>query len=359
MKWLFPRQVKWVHGTLTGTAEEAPLVLDDTDDTHALFLTSPYTAPQAPNTTLLFTSHVPTELSLSLCALKPYTLPGHNVTTTATTRGPSVAPRQQLWVSNLTASTGYTVYLVQTEAQSMSLGSPLAFQTKPADTGCQLIHDLAFCDQVAYSVPVGLGTQASLSNITSSYDAQAKALFQPFGTAISQFNCDTTQYSLVRGCDDCSADYKRWLCAVTIPRCTSSNAMVPGTQVLGQTPAVAVRPIAANQSRNPWVDQTYAPSDWVELLPCIDLCYRTVQSCPPFLNFYCPTGDLATLQYGYWQTGVLSANNTEFVYNANNPSCNRVGLSPSLLVISSDGRHRSCLSPQTSSTTIDIVHLLL
>lgn len=69
------------------------------------------------------------------------------------------------------------------------------------------------------------------------------------------------------------------------------------------------------------------------MLPCIDLCYQVVQSCPPFLQFNCPEGELAQLQYGYWKTQL----NTSLgpIYDVNHPTCNRVGMNTSLLVISS------------------------
>lgn len=182
------------------------------------------------------------------------------------------------------------------------------------DANCRLIYNLEFCNEVAYSVAAD-PTQ-DINNITASYDAQAQQLFQPFAVAISQFNCETTQYSLVRNCTDCYNDYKRWLCAVSIPRCTSADE---------EEDDRAIRAVGVNESRNPWIDQTMAPGAWTELLPCIDLCYRVVQSCPPFMQFRCPKGDLAALQYGYWkkQTG-----------DENRPVCNRVGLDESLLVIS-------------------------
>lgn len=164
-------------------------------------------------------------------------------------------------------------------------------------------------------------------NITRAYDQQAQDLFAPFATALSQFNCNNTQYSLVRNCDDCYRDYKRWLCAVTIPRCTSSSS--PSSTL------VASRTVAAQSARNPWIDATYPSKDgWTELLPCVDLCYQVVQSCPPFLQFNCPEGDLAAQQYGYWKTIV----NDSLALDVNHPTCNRVGMNVSLLVISAGSR---------------------
>ena len=85
-----------------------------------------------------------------------------------------------------------------------------------------------------------------------------------------------------------------------------------------------MRPIAVNGSRNKWIDEAVAPGPYTELLPCIDLCYQVVQSCPPFMAFNCPKGDLAALQYGYWKARA----------NDSLVSCNPVGLEARRLVIS-------------------------
>ncbi|KAF7727501.1 stretch-activated cation channel mid1 [Apophysomyces ossiformis] len=302
------------------------MTLDDTDSTNALFLTNPYTLSQAPNISVLLTSGVPKELSYSLCAAKPHQVPGYRTNITSTSRGPSEAQRQQVMVSNLNKDTSYTAYFLQQDGSRLGVGPPIPVQTKN-DPNCQLIYNLEFCDQVAYSVPA---TGSDIWNITASYDAQAKALFQPFDRALSQFNCETTAYSLVRNCTDCYNDYKRWLCAVSIPRCTSPSLI----DQMNHKPGPAVRRISGGEARNPWVDKQFEVNEWTEMLPCIDLCYRVVQSCPPFLQFFCPEGDLAWLQYGYWQTGTIETNKTLIDFNVNRPTCNRVGLNTSLLVIS-------------------------
>ncbi|GAB5590564.1 Centractin [Umbelopsis nana] len=131
---------------------------------------------------------------------------------------------------------------------------------------------------------------------------------------------------------DCYNDYKNWMCSVLIPRCTADSSFNQADAVPG--PSKALREVPFNQSRNPWIDSTYSPNQWTELLPCIDLCYRVVQSCPPFMQFNCPSGDIALSQYGYWQTGPADQNGTNVVFDVNNPTCNRMGLNTSLLVLS-------------------------
>lgn len=197
--------------------------------------------------------------------------------------------------------------------------------TLSAAPNCRLIYGLSFCNEVAYSVPANASSPVDMNSLSESYDTQAQALYSPFGTSLSQFNCDATQYSLVRNCTDCFNDYKRWLCSVAIPRCATPD---PQQQVDPGIPALKQVPL--NGSRNPWIDSILQPGEWTELLPCIDLCYRVVQSCPPFLQFTCPNGDLAASQYGYWQPNGAAAQG----YGVNRPTCNRGDLNTTLLVIS-------------------------
>lgn len=335
--------------------------LEDTDKTNALFTSSPFAnGSQAPNSTIIMTTNLPNELSFSLCAAKSYSIPNYSVNTTLTSRGLlyNNVTRQQFMVSNLTTSTSYAAYMVQTVNGVQGLTTPIRLNTK-IDANCRLIYDLPFCDQVAYSVPAN--PDASLSNwdIANQYDQQALTTFQPFGTALSQYNCETTQYSLVRNCTDCYRDYKTWLCAVTIPRCTDSSTSADLSQGTDNVPAApALRDISVNASRNPWVDNQMKPGEWTELLPCIDLCYHVVQSCPPFLQFYCPDADLATVQYGYWQNGSATVNGTVFHFDINHPTCNRMAVDPSLLTLSG-ASHLASSSITLISSCIVLLLLLV
>ncbi|KAG2206952.1 hypothetical protein INT47_008421 [Mucor saturninus] len=311
------------------------LIMEDTDRTNALFTSNPFTG-SPPNSTILITANMPKELQYSLCAAKLHDLPNYTVNTSITARGPWNLPRHQFMVSNLTQDTLYSAYLVQSVGTTLGLTTPVSLSTK-IDANCRIIYDLPFCNQVAYSVPTNPDTfsTGNIWDIATQYDTQALEKFQPFGTALSQFNCDTTQYSLVRNCTDCYRDYKTWLCAVTIPRCTDSTTSGDLSQNTDDLPtSPALRDISVGASRNPWVDEIMKPGEWTELLPCIDLCYHVVQSCPPFLQFYCPGGDLATVQYGYWQNGSALANGTLYHFDVNNPTCNRMGVNTSLLTIS-------------------------
>jgi len=57
--------------------------------------------------------------------------------------------------------------------------------------------------------------------------------------------------------------------------------------------------VATNSSRNPLIDQTIQPGPYKEVLPCEDLCYDIVQSCPAIFGFGCPiSGKGMELSYG-------------------------------------------------------------
>lgn len=43
-----------------------------------------------------------------------------------------------------------------------------------------------------------------------------------------------------------------------------------------------------NSSRNPMIDIDIRPGPYKEMLPCEDICYDLVRSCPAALQFACP-----------------------------------------------------------------------
>lgn len=174
----------------------------------------------------------------------------------------------------------------------------------PPDHGnCALIVDLTFCDQVAYSVPSNpnFGNSTKLAQF---YDTYAAGVFANFDKSLAQIACEapsSQRYSLARNCTDCAAAYKDWLCSVTIPRCEdfSNNASYLQPRAVGQPfpdgsaldPALLAglpNTTSFNSSRSPRIDDTIRPGPHKEVLPCDDLCYKLVQSCPAQLGFGCP-----------------------------------------------------------------------
>ena len=115
--------------------------------------------------------------------------------------------------------------------------------------------------------------------------------------------------------------YKEWLCAVSIPRCEDFSSTAPYLQIrnvaqdfingsslpssylnqsyvpMPNAPTLdgsaayqqtLLSSVATSQSRNPKIDEIIKPGPYKEVLPCEDLCYSLVQSCPAALGFGCP-----------------------------------------------------------------------
>ena len=190
-----------------------------------------------------------------------------------------------------------------------------------------LLFNLPFCSSVAYAAPGNPSSKnTSISNATSLgliYDQYASLAWTNFSYSLAQVACDTTssaQYSLVRTCTDCANAYKEWLCAVVIPRCedfsNSSTFLQPravGQPFINETygktimddPTLSATLSHENQlktyfnsSRNPMIDSVIQPGPYKEVLPCEDICYELVRSCPAFLGFGCPLAGHG-LNYSY------------------------------------------------------------
>ncbi|KAL9624762.1 MAG: hypothetical protein Q9160_001116 [Pyrenula sp. 1 TL-2023] len=231
--------------------------------------------------------------------------------TSMTARGGS--PKEQFYIQNLNDSTTYFGFLAMNGNSTASgnrvvggggkVWKAMNFTTK-TDGNCAVVFNLSFCDQVAYAVPSN--PDKTPNDLTAIYDSNAATAYQFFNYSLQQIPCNTTataQYSLARTCDDCAAAYKRWLCAVTIPRCedysrqapylhprnTAQNFLNGSTFSSSQQDAQALlSATVTNSSRNSIIDDKIKPGPYKEILPCQDLCYDLVQSCPATLGFGCP-----------------------------------------------------------------------
>ena len=263
-------------------------------------------------------------------------------------------PKQEFYIANLNASSRYWGFLAM-DGNSTASGAgvvggggmvwprAIKFATK-TEANCKLLYNLTFCTEVAYAVPsnpdfVGSGDPAgggepsssSSSSLATFYDNYAADLYRNFNFSLQQIPCQAPpvqQYSLVRNCDDCANAYKTWLCAVTIPRCEDFgsrkryllernvgadflNGSSPFEQFFDNDDAADDSPVqslynrswrtsaARNSSRNPLIDSQIRPGPYKEVLPCEDLCYDLIQSCPARLGFSCPlSGRGLELSYG-------------------------------------------------------------
>ncbi|KAK4127668.1 hypothetical protein N657DRAFT_661727 [Parathielavia appendiculata] len=240
------------------------------------------------------------------------------VRTGMTRRGPGNLPKQQFFFSGLNSSSKYIGILAKAGADGGALGKRQSaalrgtqifkatnFTTKSDHGNCALIIDLAFCDQIAYSVPSNpnFGNSTQLAQF---YDGYAASMYVNFNKSLAQIACEapsSQRYSLTRNCTDCAAAYKDWLCSVTIPRCEDFSNPAPYLQpravgqpfpdgsVLDEQALAEARvqnTTAYRDSRNPRIDEFVRPGPYKELLPCDDLCYKLVQSCPAKMGFGCP-----------------------------------------------------------------------
>ncbi|KAG5655802.1 hypothetical protein KAF25_008921 [Fusarium avenaceum] len=254
----------------------------------------------------------------------------HNdmVTTGVTTRGPGKLPKQQFLIAGLNHSTTYSGILVKMpdknskrdtkSGQTIGGGGTIyratTFQTS-SSTNCKMVTNLDFCNETQYAVP---GNDKKFNNtaLAKHYDDYARKMYANFEKVIAQIPCEAppeSRYSLARTCDQCREAYKRWLCTVSIPRCEDvmgggrhsvvRNAFqaFPNGTTLPDDFRKGLRSSANNSSRNAWIDQTVEPGPYKELLPCEDICYDVVQSCPAAIGFTCPQPGFPSFGVSYGQ----------------------------------------------------------
>ncbi|KAJ9142542.1 Stretch-activated Ca-permeable channel [Coniochaeta hoffmannii] len=256
------------------------------------------------------------------------------VTTGMTRRGPGNLPKQEFYFSGLNASASYLGILALNGDEGKS-GSGVVgggghvyratnFTTKSDHGNCQIILNLPFCDQVAYSVPSNPNSFANATLLATFYDNLAQSAYSNFQKALAQISCEapaTQRYSLVRTCDDCAAAYKSWLCSVTIPRCEDFSttdawlqprnlrqAFPNGETLDAATLAGFGNTSAVTSSRNPAIDEVVRPGPYKEVLPCEDLCYNLTQSCPSALGFNCPRPGMVGFNTSYGIRGKQDEN---------------------------------------------------
>ncbi|WEW56492.1 hypothetical protein PRK78_001937 [Emydomyces testavorans] len=231
----------------------------------------------------------------------------------------SLKPKEQFYVTSLNRSSSYYGILAM-KGNSTASGDGVVggggkvwrtmnFTTK-SDDNCAVLFDLNFCSEVAYAVPSN--PSLSVSDLTKLYDDQAALIYKNFTKSLQQIPCNASaasKYSLARTCDDCAASYKHWLCAVTIPRCHDFSStlsfllprnigqnFINGSTVPDDYPGR--QSVLTNSSRNPLIDTEIKPGPYKEVLPCQELCFDLVQSCPSALGFACPTQKWLNTSYG-------------------------------------------------------------
>lgn len=162
---------------------------------------------------------------------------------------------------------------------------------------------------MAYSVPSNRNNFNNSDLLATYYDNATQLTYSNFEKVLSLTPCETTssaQYSLARDCDDCAKAYKSWLCSTSIPRCTGYSSdhswLQPrglgqpfpnGTSLSQEILKLENQSAATNGSRNSSIDTSVMPGPYKEVLPCDEICYSLVQSCPASIGFNCPLpGDI-------------------------------------------------------------------
>ncbi len=192
------------------------------------------------------------------------------------------------------------------------------------DGNCAIIYNLTFCDETAYAVPSNpIKFKDNSTGLAQLYDGYAQQAFTIFQNVLAQIPCEvpsTQRYSLVRKCGDCEAAYKTWLCSVTIPRCEDFSVAdsrlqpraaaypFPNGTKLPQDLIDQYASLAFNSSRNLAIDTDIQPGPYREVLPCDDLCYNLVQSCPSAMGFSCPMPDTPGFNTSYGQRTAADSN---------------------------------------------------
>ncbi|KAI1498553.1 stretch-activated Ca2+-permeable channel component-domain-containing protein [Biscogniauxia marginata] len=224
---------------------------------------------------------------------------------------------QEFYITGLNASSHYSGILALVPSnntrkrQAGSTGGnavvfrEVAFDTKP-NGACTFLFNLTLCDETQYAVP---GNPARFPNgtaLAAFYENYTQTMYNNFEKNLAQVPCQAPpvqQYSLVKSCDDCKTAYKNWLCSVAIPRCEdfsspdrdylqmrNINASFPnGSSVPQEIKDKYGHLKAFASSRNSIIDTEIQPGPYKELLPCNDVCYELVRSCPASLSFKCPS----------------------------------------------------------------------
>ena len=124
-----------------------------------------------------------------------------------------------------------------------------------------------FCkDYVQYTAACDVDIDPQLGFNPSCNNTFAIQVFANFERALSVYSC--REYSRIWTCDNCTAAYKRWLCAALYRKCANRNTTGICDFNFTRTNIQAI------------------PTCIVKT--CQDVCYDVVRKCPVHLEFTCP-----------------------------------------------------------------------
>jgi len=153
------------------------------------------------------------------------------------------------------------------------------------------------------------------SNLPDNLTTPLLSYLTNFTTSLLTAACGRDLYSPLQTCADCQLAYRRWLCAVSLPRCgefplldndgnnnngnandNDNDTPKERRQQQQQQGSLAVRPsppppaLQIQSSGAPWRNLALgnATADYTVLLPCVETCQAADRACPVFLGFRCP-----------------------------------------------------------------------
>ncbi|CAE6497660.1 unnamed protein product [Rhizoctonia solani] len=218
--------------------------------------------------------------------------------------------RKQWFVDGLSASTNYSAYVVEDGAR---VSGPSYLRTKSESFPCPLVHSLPYCPEVSYPVPLpappGSATSYTNENMIQSIEDVAISSLTNFTKSLRTFACGRDWYSRLQTCSGCQAAYRKWVCSVVFPRC---GEPIPDESLRGPVASLTSQlafndassggntdsnsealPQAALAERKDGVPRSsFLPNLTVtynELLPCMETCFDVDRSCPPLLQWKCPS----------------------------------------------------------------------
>lgn len=213
--------------------------------------------------------------------------------------------RMQYSVRGLSPATNYTAYILE----STKVLGPIYFVTKSAAFPCSLVANLPYCPRVAYAVPLGAPPGGddiyTGSTLPEPVREPLRSYLTNFTVSLGRFACGRDLYSPLLDCIDCQREYRKWLCAISLPRCSEPSPSNPdGFTALPPNPTATGLAASKNgqqvlsalvpiQTSTPPRNANLPPfnSPYQMLLPCIEACNSVDRACPPFLGFKCPTSN--------------------------------------------------------------------
>ncbi|KAK9382259.1 stretch-activated Ca2+-permeable channel component-domain-containing protein [Kockiozyma suomiensis] len=329
---------------IAGFSNTTSLFALDTDYNSALFLTAPTPENSTdsdennrPYRLYVYTANTDTSLiglNYSYCAITSgsHFATDGNADVDTTTHLWDLQQRETMHLKGLASATDYVAYLVEPDTIISNVGTTypaVQFTTKMSDT-CQIIYNLDFCSEVAYSAPSN--SSMSMTALSNWYDGTAQSLYDGFNKSLQLSPCDApshNQYTMMRTCADCRSAYKRWLCLTLIPRCypdttTDLPVSTRGSYEGGWEDKTVNGTVEREPgySRNEMINLELKPGSYLELLPCSYTCHKVMQNCPSDLTFLCPTPGKGLYDvYGRLNADVA---NGEY-FSLENATCNFLG----------------------------------